>query len=293
MSDEYIVFHINGSPDKDLVGTSVINSLKEANPSKKIVVVTHSPEVWIHNPDVYRVYKHGATPYFYKDFIEDKKTRVLALDPYLTSDYIYKKKHLAEIWCDLIETKYNNSLPKIYLTQREEEVAWHLSKTDEKLAIIQPFETYGYPNLVTTWTKDLPFDVVQKVVNAMRSAGYLIIQIKNENQPTFVGAQPIALNLRLTMATIKYTEKRLFVDSFAMQTATAFRLPSVVTWTTSLPKLKGYKMHENIFAKIDTKMKEKMDEYSPVFDVTGQLAAQNIDMSNAFSSDEIIKKLKI
>ena len=293
MVSEYTILHINGAPEKDLVGTSVVNSIKEAHPDTKIVVVTHFPEIWLHNPDVYRVYRHGNAPYFYEDFVKDKKAKIFALDPYQTSDFIHKKKHLAEIWCDLLDIKYNGSLPKLYFTQREEEVAWRMTDTGEKFAIIQPFETHGFNNLQTSWVKDLPFDVVQKVVNAMRSAGYSVIQINRGDQPTFAGVTPVQLNLRLTLAAMKHMDKGLFIDSFAQHAAAALGKPSVVTWTTGLPKVTGYDMHENVFAKINTSIKQKIDEYSPVFDVTGALASQSVNMNDAYSAEEIIEKLDL
>jgi hypothetical protein len=137
--DEYIVFHINGTPEKDLIGTAVVNSLHEAKPHKKIIVTTNFPEIWLHNPDVYRVFKFGATPYFYDDYIKDKETEVCAHDPYLTSDFLYEKKPVAEIWCNMIGIHYNGAKPSLHFTQREEE-PHHLEKLEIQSCCSNYFE---------------------------------------------------------------------------------------------------------------------------------------------------------
>jgi len=290
---DYIVFHVNGTPDKDLIGTSVVNSLKQEFPEKKIVVVTNFPEIWLHNPDVFRVYRLGATQYFYEDYIENKDTKVFASDPYLTDDFIYKKKHVAEIWCEMIGIKYNNSLPKFYLTQREEEVAKRLTKTDKPIFLIQANEMFSpFKNLPTSWVKDIPIDVVQKISNKMKSAGYEVLQIRNSNQPGIVGATTVTLNLRLQLALILNTEKRLFIDSYMQHAATALNKPSVVTWMTSHPKSKGWNLHKNIHANINTELKEVVDSYSPIFDINGVIAGQQINTSEAYPVDEIINELE-
>lgn len=293
MKDRYAIFHIAGSPDRDIIATTVVNSYIEENSNIKVIVVTHFPEVWLHNPDVYRVYRHGVTPYFYEDYIMNQDSVVFGQNPIENSDFIYKKKHLAEIWCDKIGVKYNGSLPKLYFTHREYEVAKKLSKTDDKpLFVIQPFETHGLRNIRNHWTTDLPVNIAQKVTNGMKSRGYDVIQIKKPGHPALIGVKSVELNFRLSMAMIKFCDRGLFVDSYGLQVATALEKPSIGVWISGSPKVKGWEMHKNIFANLSTELKAKVDEYNPVFDVEGKLALQNIDTSGAFSAEEILKELE-
>ena len=55
--DKYVIFHIDGGCGKNIVATSVVKSIKAAYPEHKLIVVTAWPEVFVHNPSIYRVYK--------------------------------------------------------------------------------------------------------------------------------------------------------------------------------------------------------------------------------------------
>ena len=65
--DKYVIFHIDGGAGKSVAATAVCTSIKEKYPEHKLVVVTAWPEVFLHNPKVYRVYKTGNFAYFYEE----------------------------------------------------------------------------------------------------------------------------------------------------------------------------------------------------------------------------------
>lgn len=294
---KFAIFHINDfTPEKDLIGTSVISSYKKAYPDVKIIVVTHFPEIWLHNPDVFRVFRHGQTPFFYDDFVKDKNSKIFAQDPYLKTESIKKQKHLAEIWCDMCGVKHDGSLPKIVLTQREEEVAFRLSRSEnnEPMLLIEPFATFKRGNTQPlTWPKDLPPDLAQKIVNYARSHGYNVVQVKNPNQPQIIGAKVLNFSLRLNFALIKHSQKRLFVDSAMQHVSAGMNLPAVVTWLWSHPDHTGYKLHKNYFAKIDTDLKNMVDSFSPQFDISGQIENSPANLNSAYNADEIINLLEL
>ena len=104
--DRYVIFHIDGGCGKNIVATSVVKSIKAADPEHKLVVVTAYPEVFIHNPNIYRVYKFGVISYFYDDYIANKDSIILRTEPYHTADLLYRRKPLAEIWCDLFNIPF-------------------------------------------------------------------------------------------------------------------------------------------------------------------------------------------
>lgn len=294
MSDKYAVFHINGNPSKDLMGTAVIDSYKKANPEKKVVVVSNFPDIWLHNPNVFRVYRIGATPYFHEDYIKEKDSEIYAFDPYQTTDALHQRKHLIEIWSDLCKIKPTNSVPQIYLTQREKEVAWRLGKSNKPLFLIQPFETMPlFPNIISSWTKDLPVEIAQNVVREALQKGYRVIQFKNQNQPALEGVHLLNLNLRLALALIEFSDKRLFIDSFLQQAAVHFNKSSVVTWMTTNPVLHGYKMHKNILPRLDEILEKEVKEYSPLYDIGGKIYAKRINTVPAYSTETILKALEI
>ena len=69
--DNYIIFNPEGGLGKIIASTAVVRSIKQQYPNHKIVVITPWPEVYLNNPNVYRVFRSGNTPYFYKDYIKD------------------------------------------------------------------------------------------------------------------------------------------------------------------------------------------------------------------------------
>jgi hypothetical protein len=118
---QYILFNASGIPDKEILATAVVSSIKDEYPEGKIIVLSRNPEVWIHNPQVYRVYRLGVTPYFYEDYIKDKNSRIFWQDPYGADDAIHRRKNLIEVWCELCGVTWNRKDPRLYFTFREYE----------------------------------------------------------------------------------------------------------------------------------------------------------------------------
>jgi hypothetical protein len=136
-NEEYLVFNSTGNVEKEIAATAVVSSLKEAYLGRKIIVISSNPEVWFHNPDVFRVYRIGAHPYFFEDFIKDRETKIFWQDPFATNDAIHKKKGIAEIWCDLCKIKWNKKEPKLYFTFREFEATERMVALNIKLNLRQ------------------------------------------------------------------------------------------------------------------------------------------------------------
>jgi hypothetical protein len=134
---KYIVFNSTGVTEKEIAATAVVSSIKSAYPDRKIIVVSKNPEVWLHNPDVYRIYRVGNTPYFFEDFIENKKTMIFWQDPFATDDHIHKRKNLIEIWCDLCKVSWNRKEPCLYFTFREFEATERMMRQNLKLNLRQ------------------------------------------------------------------------------------------------------------------------------------------------------------
>src|SRR5258708_7492660 len=118
-NQDYIIFECAGDTNKNILATAVIASIKKTYSIKKIIVVTEHPEVYLHNPNVYRVYKFGNLSYFYDDYVKDKESLIFRHDPEATSDFIYKKKDTIDIWCDIYKIERRNSVPALYFTWRE------------------------------------------------------------------------------------------------------------------------------------------------------------------------------
>ena len=117
--EKYCVFVTQGGMGKQIASTAVAEAIKNNHPDRKLVIVSSYPEVYINNPHVHRVFRLGATPYFYKDYIYEKDTIVFNGEPYFTADHIHKRKHLILNWCDLFKIVYNGERPKLFFNQLE------------------------------------------------------------------------------------------------------------------------------------------------------------------------------
>lgn len=137
MATKYIVFNSTGIPDKEIAATAVVSSIKDTYPKEQIIVVSANPEIWLHNPDVFRVYRVGSTPYFYDDFIKDRDTRIFWQDPYSANSSIHRSKGLIEAWCDLCKVTWNNKEPLLYFTFREFEATERMMQQNIPLNLRQ------------------------------------------------------------------------------------------------------------------------------------------------------------
>ncbi len=64
-SNKYVVWHIEGGLGKNIAATSLIKDVKERYHDRKLIMVVSYPEIFLNNPDIHRVYRVGATSYFY------------------------------------------------------------------------------------------------------------------------------------------------------------------------------------------------------------------------------------
>lgn len=282
MKEAYIIFECVGDLRKNLFATAVVSSIKKAHPDRNIVVVTNTPEVWLHNPSVYRCYGFGRMSYFYDDYVKDKDTIIMRHDPFTTEDFTYGRKHILEIWCNLCGVEYDQSLPSLYFTWREKEAVGKLTASTKPLFFIQT---------TNVWTNDIPRAVAQKIVDIMNERGYATIHLRTGDQIALQGTLALTFDARLTLCALSRSDKRLLTDSYAMQVATAFNLPSVVLWVTGNPLVTGYKMHTNVIAKPDPLLKESIDNFNESFVFGNAQLKSPPNLDKIFNIDEIISLL--
>ena len=130
MKEKYIVWHIEGGLGKNVAATALISSLKEKYNDRQIIVVASYPDVFLNHPDIYRVYRVGATMYFYDDYIKDKDTLIFKHEPYFETHHILQNKHLLANWCKLMDIEYKFQLPFINFnfTQKRNFSKWNREK---------------------------------------------------------------------------------------------------------------------------------------------------------------------
>lgn len=210
--NEYIILQVNNTPTVDLAGTAVASAIKKHFPERKIIVTTNFPEIWLHNPDIYRVYRFGQTPYFHEDYIRGRETKIFAFDPTKSDAYVNNEKHLVEAWCDLCGVPFAGEKPSLHFTQRESEVAWRMTRTNRPLFFFQPYEMFGnVAHSGWSWPKDIPISVAHKISHEMSMAGYAPIMIKNQNQMQCTRLT-LQMSLRQTLAATSAIHGERFVE---------------------------------------------------------------------------------
>lgn len=247
-----IVLKIDGGIGKSVLATAVCKAIKTQYPASQLIVITGYPEVFEGNRKVYKVIRHNELNYFYKDHIEGQPdTKFFFHEPYVETDFIHRRGHLIQVWCEMNGIQYNGELPEIFLNHKEKTSYAPLFASDKPIFVIQT--NGGLPNQTDkySWPRDLPYNTAQQVVNAFVQT-HNVVQIRRKDQPVLQHVYPVETGFRQLAVLIAMSDKRLFIDSFAQHTAAALGLPSVVCWVANVPSQFGYAMHTNIMANEPT-----------------------------------------
>ena len=269
MSDKYAIFHIDGGCGKNIAATSVVKSIKASYPEHKLLVVTAYPEVFIHNPNIFRVFKFGNIPYFYDDYINGKESIILRMEPYHSGDLLYKKKSLAEIWCNVLGIPCVDIKPEIFLTERELIFAQKQLQKDGPVLLVQSSggaEQQGHPY---SWSRDLPPSFAQEIVDSVKDKFSKTLHVRRENQPEIANAIRVSDNFRNMFCYIALSDKILAIDSFVQHAAAAFNKKATVGWISNSPVVFGHPIHDNIMATGAESFRHRIDSYLEEDDWTG------------------------
>jgi len=298
MIEKYIIFHVEGGLGKHVASTALTAPIKKKYPDRKLIVVAAWPEPFLNNPNVYRVYRIGATPYFYDMYIKDKDTIVLRKEPYFENDHIMRHTPLMVTWFNMYNLPYNPktdfpTLP-MNMLQAGNMNRW---KRNKPVLLIQtnggPFDEKQQPSSYS-WTRDMPPQVAHDVTQKFKG-DYHVIQLCRPNshklQDAEVVDQPLS-NYEL-FGLLASSSKRLLIDSCMQHAATAYKLPSTVLWIGTSPKMFGYDMHDNIEAKRPSDIVKNIDAYIFDYDFNGLVhQCPYSDQSKMFDVDLIIKSLR-
>jgi len=261
MEEKYIVWHIEGGLGKNIAATSLLNSLKEKHPERKIVVVASYPEIFLNLPSVYRVYRLGSTQYFYDDYIKNKDTIVFKHEPYYETHHILKNKHLIANWCKILDIEYKNQSPVLNfnIIHQINSTKWNREKP---ILLIQTNGGVLNSDLIYSWTRDLPFYLSTQIANKYKETHH-IIQVCKPSSLKIEGAEIIdyTLSAMELFTLLAVSDKRVLIDSSLQHAAVALNVPSTVFWIGTSPKNFGYALHNNIIANTPTDTTKLIDAY--------------------------------
>ena len=293
MEKEYSIFHIEGGLGKHVLATAVAKCIKNNHPNRELIIVCAYPEVFLNLDYVDRVYRIGMTPYFYDDYIKDKESLIFKHEPYFTSDHINKKLPLIVNWCKLLGLEYNGEQPFLSFNLRQQQIAHAKWTRDKPVMVIQtnggPLQEQPFPY---SWTRDIPFDVAQKLVDHF-SKYYHIIQICRDKSNVLNNVEAFfesMSNMEL-FSLLAYSQKRILIDSCLQHASAAMGLQSTVLWVGTSPIVFGYNLHNNIIATLPTTVKLP-DSYLFDYNFNGTVHECPMFDTNIFDINEIIESLK-
>jgi hypothetical protein len=295
---KYSIFQIQGGLGKHIAATAVAQVIKRSYPDRELVVVCAWPELWANLSFVHRVFPLGNTQYFYEEYIDGKDSLIFANEPYFTTTHVNKTHRLVESWCMMYGLEYQGEMPslKINIEQKKAIRNFYEPKFEGKPLLLM--QTNG--GLFTNerpycWSRDMPFDVAQKIVNHFKK-DHFVMQITRPNSPkldnAFVRHEQLS-NTEL-VGLVELSSKRVFIDSSLQHAAAAFGLPSTVLWNATSSVIFGHTLHDNIQAKEKPK---KSLPGSYLFDYQfdaneNEFPYEEEDLKDLYNIDEIIASIE-
>lgn len=271
--DKYCIFHVEGGLGKNVAATAIVSLIKQQYANRKLIVVASYPEIFLNNPNIYRVYAIGRTSYFYDDYIHNKDSIIFRHEPYFHTSHILKEKSLIHTWADMYGLPYNqSSRPELFmnLIQNDSSIMWQRQKP------IMVLQTNGGPMFNQprnySWTRDIPYQISVEIVNEYKQQ-YHIIQICNDESQRINEVECISQTMSAMelFSLLRVSKKRVLIDSCLQHAAAALDLKSTVLWIGTSPKVFGYDMHTNVIATPPTGVTKLIDSYLFDYQFTGEL----------------------
>lgn len=263
--EKYLIWHIQGGLGKNVAATSLISDLKKKYFDRELIMVVSYPEVFLNNPNISKVYPIGNHPHFYEKYIENKDVLIFKQEPYDQTGHITKQKHLIENWCDILQIEYKEQSPSILVNyaQSKLQLQWFREKP---ILLLQtsggPFNPQPQSLNPYSWTRDLPTEISQLIINKY-SSEYHIIQVTRPDGYGLNGVERLdrqLTNIEL-FSLVQSSKKHFLIDSVLQHVSAAFNIPSTVFWIGTSPKIFGYKLHKNICAEIPSKANQLINSY--------------------------------
>ena len=259
MAKKYSLFHVQGGFGKHIAATAVAKCIKNNHPSRELILTAVYTEIYQNLPFVDRVYQLGNTSYYYQTYVEDMDSLIFANEPYFTTDHVNKKLPLIQTWSKMYGLKYKGEMPQITFNHLQKKIAknfWTTRANGKPIMVMQTNGGLLNEQRPYLWARDMPIALAQKLVDHYEK-DYHIFQITKPAGEVLDGVEVIKdpmSNMELVSILLQ-SEKRIFIDSCMQHAAAALKMPSVVLWNGTSPKVFGWDMHTNIQARKPAKFK--------------------------------------
>jgi hypothetical protein len=251
--EKYSIFHVQGGLGKHIAATAVAKCIKNNHPHRKLIVVCVYTDVFMNLPFVDRVYQLGNTSYFYQTYIENQDSILFHQEPYFTTDHIHKRLPLIQTWCKMYNLEFKGETPELIFNPLQKKISKDVWVKNKKPVMV--LHTNGgmiAPDAKPyMWARDMPFDIAQQIVDKYHKK-YTIYQCTKNNSPKLMNATTIQYDDKTQLSILEYlsilihSDKRILIDSCLQHAAAALKLPSLVLWNGTSPKVFGYDVHTNI-----------------------------------------------
>ena len=294
MEFDNIIFHINGGIGKNVSATAVLKAIKKTYPDNPIYVLTGWPEIFKFDPNVERVFRFGATQYFYEDNIKRGNPLILAQEVYLSTQHIIGKKPLYQSWIEMYGMEYEGEMPELHFNFRHHQTVRQSYKRDKPTIIMQT--NGGAPDpegkRVYSWARDMPLKTAQKIVARLKDK-YHVFQVCYNEQQVVQDAEPIQnLNEMEIYALTKTTKGRVLIDSCIQHGAGAMNLPSTVLWIANEPEVWSYPCHSHIKPNAELKFNTPAKDLYARYDISGATDEYPYETDDIFDVDEIVSSVE-
>lgn len=288
----YNIFQIDGGIGKNIMGSAVLRNIAKSHIDNKNVVVCSYPEVFLHNPNVYRLFKTGVTPYFYDDYIKNKNSNIFKFDPYNSPEHVNKSAHLIKAWCNTFKINTDYTIPELYFNKIEDR---DLSVLIQRFSPYKPYIIVqinggfgvGENKVPLHWYRDVPPYYYQQIVNKFLDK-FNFVLLKAPHQIDIQNTIVPNLTLRETFNLMRGAAGAICMDSMVQHAMAALGKPSLVSWIGNSPDVFGYSIHKNIKSNFEFK-EENFEGYIEPYSIQseGYQCPSNYTPESLFSMDEL------
>jgi hypothetical protein len=276
-----LVLHINGGLGKCIMATAVIRSYKAANPESKVVVVSGYPEVFIHNPDIYKNFPFN-TPYLWQDYYGKAGWTVEAQDPYLTDGWIKnREQHLIDVWCGMLRIPNVQKTPLLYFSGPEADELNAMIQVPKPLLVVQ--STGGSNAAARSWTRNPPPNEFEEYLAKFRETHYILhLAVKDTPLLQNVDQRIESFDRRKAMCLMYFANEVLGIDSYSLHARAANPNAGASTFFMPLAEAEqrlGYKIDNMKFLtpvqEVQDLLKDHQDYFATVFKLGIEDASEN------------------
>lgn len=299
-----LILFVSGGIGRNIQATAVCRAIKKAYPEKDLLVLAGYPDIFLMNPHIRRAIPQSQSSYFFEDYINNPKNKSVFInaEPYQHYDYIYRKKHFVEAWCDMIGVPCDGINPEIHFKESELRMAeLFLEKFDRDMVLFQHQggkvpKDKSEKELIASksgmYKRSLPEKVVDEVTDGLIARGFMVGSVGAETQHHPTSAEKIIHPLRAILALIPYVAEVISIDSFLMHGAAAFGKKTLALWGGTNPKSLGYDSNFNkVNIACETPMCHRPNSYMFDFEPTGFLwdCPQDDACMNTFKAQDILQ----